>query len=230
MPTYNPILIVGLGGIGSHLAEPLARYLAVMSEPPTLVLIDGDSYTRGNLSRQRVSARDIGTNKAASQSRRLAAEFPSLRITPRESYVDERNVRNLVIEKSCVFSCVDNHATRKLLSDSVLGLRTGLLLSAGNDLTDGNMQVFQRRNGRNISPPLDAYHDEIRNPQDVNPAHLSCEELAHQPQSAQVIMANFTAAALLLNAFYALTRVEQLPYAEVYFDINKNAANPRPRS
>jgi len=116
------------------------------------------------------------------------------------------------------------------LSDALLRLRNGLLLSAGNDLTDGNVQVFQRQNGRNISPPLDKYHDEIRYPQDVNPAQLSCDELSRQPQSAQVLMANFTAAALLLNAYYAITSVERLHYAEVYFDILKNAVNPRPRS
>ncbi len=229
MPAYNPVIVVGLGGIGSHLVEPLARFLSFQEEPPLLLLIDGDTYSRSNQSRQRADASELGTNKAAAQAARLR-QFSSLTVTTRETFLDERNVKLHISEKSCVFSCVDNHATRKLLSDALLGLRNGLLLSAGNELTDGNMQVFQRLNGRNISPPLDKYHDEIRYPQDVNPAHLSCDELSRQPQSAQILMANFTAAALLLNAYYTLTRVERLQYAEVYFDIQKNAANPRPRS
>ena len=229
MPAYNPVIVVGLGGIGSHLVEPLARFLSCHAEPPALILIDGDTYSRNNQSRQRAETSELGANKASVHAARLR-QFASLTVTSRETFLDERNVKSYVVDKSCVFSCVDNHATRKLLSDALLRLRNGLLLSAGNDLTDGNVQVFQRQNGRNISPPLDKYHDEIRYPQDVNPAQLSCDELSRQPQSAQVLMANFTAAALLLNAYYAITSVERLHYAEVYFDILKNAVNPRPRS
>lgn len=230
MLALNPVVVVGLGGIGSHLAEPLARFLSCQVQPPTLVLIDGDAYTRSNQSRQRADASELGMNKAAVQVARLTSQFPSLTITSREVFLDERNVHSCVLEKSCVFACVDNHATRKLLSDTVLRLRNAVLFSGGNDLVDGNVQVFQRRNGRSLSPPLDKYHEEIRNPQDMNPAQMSCEALARQPESAQVLMANLSAAALLLNAFYTLTRDEQLLYAEVYFDITKNAANPRPRS
>lgn len=229
MFSFNPVIVVGLGGIGSHLVEPLARFLACNASPPAVVLVDGDSFTEHNRSRQRATTHELGMNKAAVHASRLSREFPSLVVSARESYVDDRNVRTTVVEGACVFSCVDNHATRKLLCDTVRGLRNGLLLSAGNDLVDGNVQVFLRRNGRNVSPPIDTYHEEIRHPVDVNPAYLSCEELARQPESAQVIMANLTAAALLLNAYYALSRSEQLSYAEVYFDIQKNAANPRPR-
>lgn len=226
---YNPVILVGLGGIGSHLAEPLARYIATQPDPSNLVLIDGDSYKRSNQSRQRATERELGHNKASTHAARLQELFPALRITASETFLDERNVRSHVVEDACVFACVDNHASRKLLNDAVLSLRNGALLSAGNDLEDGNAQVFLRQRGKNVTPPLDKYHEEIRYPQDVNPAHLSCDQLARQASSAQVLMANFTAAALLLNAYYAIKRGHHLEYAEVYFDIVKNAASPRPR-
>lgn len=228
--TPTKIVIVGLGGIGSHLVEPLARFLAPQPDPPQLVLVDGDTFSRSNLKRQRATEHDLGQNKACVHAHRLLSEFPALTVTACEQYLDEHTSHTIITEQACVFSCVDNHATRKLLSDAVSGLRTGLLLSAGNDLHDGNMQVFLRRNGRNLTPPLDRYHREIAFPQDANPARLSCEELSRQPETAQVIMANLTAAALLLNAYYTLTCIEHVEYAEVYFDIAKNAANPRPRS
>ena len=228
MNPCDQVVLVGLGGIGSHVAEPLARYMSTQPELPKLVLVDGDAYTRSNQSRQRADEHELGTNKALVHARRLSALFPALSISTCESYLDERNVRSHILENSCVLSCVDNHATRKVLSDALIALRDGTLLSAGNDLVDGNVQVFIRRRGRNVTPPLDKYHEEIRYPQDVNPASLSCEQLARQPRSAQVLMANFTAAALLLNAYYAICSRE-IEYAEVYFDIVKNAANPRPR-
>lgn len=230
MTPFNPIVVVGLGGIGSHLVEPLARYLAAQdAHPCRLVLVDGDSYNRPNMARQRVSEDDIGENKTSSHAGRLRLLFPNLVIVDQPVFLTEENVGEIVPDRSCVFACVDNHATRKLLSDAMLRLKDALLVSGGNDITDGNVQVFWRVAGRNRTPPLDQYHPEIKYPADVNPARLTCEDLAMLPPSRQILMANHTVASLMLNAFHTLTTTGRLGYAEVYFDILQNAVNPRPR-
>ena len=72
----NPVVIVGLGGIGSHLAEPLCRFLSTLSSPPQVVLVDGDTYASDNRGRQRVGREEIGVNKAVAQARRLADLLP----------------------------------------------------------------------------------------------------------------------------------------------------------
>jgi len=65
-------LIIGAGGIGSHLAQPLGRMLEYSdTEPAAIIIVDGDTYEEKNRARQ--SFKDIG-NKAEI----LAAELSEL--------------------------------------------------------------------------------------------------------------------------------------------------------
>ena len=94
------------------------------------------------------------------------------------------------------------------------------LISGGNDYEDGNVQVYVRREGRDLTPSLARYHPEIADPRDRNPAALSCEELM-AAGAPQLLFANLMVASLMLNAFYAL-RQGRLNYSEVYLDIVQN--------
>lgn len=230
MIAFSPVVVVGLGGIGGHLVEPLARYLhANPDAAPPLLLVDGDAYTRSNQDRQRVTGALVGRNKADAHAEHLRELFPYLSVRVHPEFVDENTVGIAVQSGACVFACVDNHATRKALSDALRGVRDGVLISGGNDVTDGNVQVFWRAEGRNRTAPLDRHHPEIRYPQDVNPSRLTCEQLAVLPSTRQVLMANLTAAALMLNAYHTIVTAGRIPYGEVYFDIQANVATPRPR-
>lgn len=219
------IVVIGLGGIGSHLVEPLARYVSGIVDRVELHLVDGDSYSPGNADRQRMSTGQSGVNKAEVQAGLLRPQFPKLSISARAEFVGDRNVAEIIVEADTVFACVDNHATRKVVSDRARRLRDVLLISAGNDRTDGNVQVYWRQNGRQRTAALDRFHPEIRFPTDRNPADLSCEELAALPGGGQIIFTNLTAASLALNAYYAATTA-RLPYGEVYFDVLVNKARP----
>jgi molybdopterin/thiamine biosynthesis adenylyltransferase len=219
---YNPIVVVGLGGIGSHLVEPLARYVVAAWPEATLKLVDGDAYSLSNLSRQRAAESQIGGNKAEVQVELLRRAFPRLKAAAVAQFVHPRNVRDIVTEGSCVLACVDNYATRKILSDAVARLKNALLISGGNEYRDGNVQVYLREGGKNRTNPLDKFHPEIANPEDDNPADLSCEELETIPSGEQIIFTNLTAAALMLNAFYAVAGSGYVRYEEAYFDILDN--------
>ena len=225
----NRVVVVGLGGIGSHLVEPLARFLSSRPTPPELVLVDGDTYTPDNRGRQRVGREEVGVNKAAVQARRLASLLPELRVRSVEQFISNRNAPEIIPDGSLSIVCPDNHATRLAISRRCQRLRNAAAVFAGNDVTDGAVQVFVRRNGRNLTPPPEAYHPEISSPADRNPADLSCEELARRPGGGQVVFANLTAAALALNAAYALLEGKVPAYGEVYFDIVSNRASARER-
>ena len=217
------ILIIGLGGIGGMLAEPLCRYLAYKTDLKEITLIDGDRYETKNILRQRLSRDDVGRNKAEVWAQRIASLFHELRVSAKGSYVSPENIKALIPDESTIMLCVDNHATRKLVQTHALGLKNVLLISGGNDYTDGNVQVFIKKRGRILSPAITAYHPEIAEPIDKRPDELGCdEEVAEKPQ---LLFANMTAACLMLNAFYGV--LENKPHAgEVYFDILKNAAKP----
>lgn len=220
----NPIVIVGLGGTGSHLCEPLARFLSTMAEPPELVLVDGDAYSAGNRGRQRTGPGEVGINKAAAQSRRLLSILPELRVRVVEQFLSERNASEIIPEGSLTIACPDGHAVRLLISRRCQRLRNAAAVFAGNEIHDGNIMVFVRRNGRSLKLPVEQYHAEIASPRDRNPAELSCEELAARPGGGQLIVSNLMAASVALNAVFSLLEGRVPPYGEVFFDILSNKA------
>ncbi|MEI8305612.1 MAG: PRTRC system ThiF family protein [Chloroflexales bacterium] len=81
LPPGQPIAIclVGCGGIGSHLAQSLARLSAHVREqsgpPLALTFIDGDTVERRNVGRQLFTAREVGKPKAQVLAERLNAAF-----------------------------------------------------------------------------------------------------------------------------------------------------------
>ena len=213
------IKAIGIGGIGCALLPFLCRYLQYSGEKARVTLIDGDRFERGNAARQAFSG--LG-NKAEVKSRELAREYEAVAFRSRPEYVTEDNVARLIGEGEVVFLMVDNHASRHLVSRHVSSLADLSLISGGNDYEDGNVQVYIRQGGLDLTPSLARYHPEIAAPQDRNPAALSCEELM-AAGAPQLLFANLMVASLMLNAFYAL-RQGRLNYSEVYLDILQNAS------
>jgi len=211
------IKAIGIGGIGCALLPFLCRYLQYSGEPARITLIDGDRFERGNAARQAFSG--LG-NKAEVKSRELAREYEALAFRSKPEYVTEDNVGRLIGEGEVVFLMVDNHASRHLVSRHVSSLADLSLISGGNDYEDGNVQVYIRQGGLDLTPSLTRYHPEIAAPQDRNPAAMSCEELM-AAGAPQLLFANLMVASLMLNAFYAL-RQGGLNYSEVYLDIVQN--------
>jgi molybdopterin/thiamine biosynthesis adenylyltransferase len=213
------IKAIGIGGIGCALLPFLCRYLQYSNEPARITLIDGDRFERSNAARQAFSG--LG-NKAEVKSRELAREYEGLAFRSQPEYVTEDNVARLIGEGEVVFLMVDNHASRHLVSRHASSLADLSLISGGNDYEDGNVQVYIRQGGLDLTPSLARYHPEIAAPQDRNPAGMSCEELM-AAGAPQLLFANLMVASLMLNAFYAL-RQGGLNYSEVYLDILQNAS------
>ncbi len=189
------VIVIGLGGIGGFLVEPLCRYLNYEPGIKDVILIDGDSYEARNALRQNAVP---GMNKADAWALRLSKSFPQLRMKSMAQFVAPDNVASLVLDNSFVLMCVDNHATRLLAQERCERLRNVALISGGNDYHDGNVQVFVKRNGRAMSPPITRHHPEILNPSDKRPDEIGCdEEVAQKPQ---LLFANLMAASLMLNA------------------------------
>lgn len=218
------IKIIGLGGIGSHLVSPLCRYVDAIPRSDqkgreVIVLFDGDSYEARNADRQ--DFHEIG-NKAEITAQRMQKTFPSLGIDAKPHFVTEENIFLFIDAGDVVFLGVDNHATRKLLSDHCQKLAEVVLISGGNEFTDGNVQVYIRKKGKDLTPPLTHLHPEIEKPRDRNPAEMSCEQLA-QAGTPQLIFTNLAVAVQMLSAFWMvnefLTGKGELKYSEQYFDL-----------
>jgi molybdopterin/thiamine biosynthesis adenylyltransferase len=215
------IKVIGLGGIGSHLVSPLCRYLdvSVFQDRVNVVVIDGDHYEAKNADRQEFL--DVG-NKALVTAERIKRDYPYVSVEAKPQYVTEENIFFMVNDGDVVLLGVDNHATRKLVSDHCTTFDSVVLISGGNELIDGNVQIYVRSGGKDVTPPLTHFHQEIAEPIDRNPAEMSCEELA-QSGVPQLIFTNLTVAVLMLSAFWMvskfLTGKGRLVYSEQYFDI-----------
>jgi molybdopterin/thiamine biosynthesis adenylyltransferase len=213
------IKAIGIGGIGCALLPFLCRYLQYSETRARLTLIDGDRFERSNAARQTFSR--LG-NKAEVKSLELAQEYEALAFRSAPEYVTEANVSRLIGEGEVVFLMVDNHASRKLVSRHAATLPEITLISGGNDYEDGNVQIYVRQDGQDLTPSLTRYHPEIATPQDRSPAVMSCEELM-EAGAPQLLFANLMVASLMLNAFYAI-RQGRLNYSEVYLDIVQNVS------
>jgi hypothetical protein len=227
------IKVIGLGGIGSPVAQALAQFLGVTARAGTpLFLVDGDSYEEKN--RGRVVFHG-GGNKAISKAQELCAIGNGLLpIVPVPTFVTPYNVRRLIGEHDVVFMAVDNHATRRAVSNRCRKTRDVVLISGGNDGVEdgregtfGNVMVYERIAGRDVSHPLTRFHPEIAKPRDKRPDEIGCLALAHS--SPQLLFTNLAVAAAMLGTFYAWL-TDRLEYEELFFDVRAGRMLPVART
>jgi molybdopterin/thiamine biosynthesis adenylyltransferase len=223
--TPKNIIIVGLGGIGSWLAEPLMRYCSFsLREKPKFFLVDGDHYSLSNLTRQSLHPRLTGMNKASATALRLRQYFPALVINEVPEFISSINIKEIlnVGPGTYIFNCCDNNYCRKIISNYVLRYKPeSVILSGGNEITDGNSHVYDRNN---YCVEITKSHPEV----DLALASedrgaMSCQQIAEMPSSSQIIVTNFWAAAIMLQQFYLMTNNQCVQ--ETFFDIRKSAIN-----
>ncbi len=215
------IIFIGLGGIGSIVSEKICRFVNFLhNDTYHVVLVDGDEYEPKNYERQEFS--NLGS-KAEVKAEELRNKFENIHFVAINEFVNKNNVHNIIDDDSIVILSLDNHKSRKIISEYVSTLNDCVLFSGGNDFIDGNVQIFIRKEGKSITPSLVDYHPEIGNPDDKSPEEMSCEELhAVEPQ---LFFVNLGAATLICWAFYLYLENKLDGVAEIYFDVSKLAVN-----
>ncbi len=98
------ICVVGIGGVGSWVAEALAR-----SGVGQLTLIDLDHLAESNINRQiHALEGQIGRSKVDAMGERILAINPACRVERVEAFVEEGNLQHLVHEEfDYVVDCID---------------------------------------------------------------------------------------------------------------------------
>jgi molybdopterin/thiamine biosynthesis adenylyltransferase len=221
----HKIKIIGLGGIGSILSEKISRFLNYLPEHKSeITLVDGDTYEQKNFERQEFT--NIG-NKAKVKTFELESKFDNIEFKTFSFYVNNLIIGTLIEEGDIVFLAVDNHKTRKIVSDFAKTLDNIILISGGNDFYDGNVQIYVRKGGEDVTPSLTDYHPEIDEPDDKSPDEMGCEELSKAGEP-QLYFANLTAATMMCCAFYNVLQ-GNLKASEVYFDIKTMKVDSKSR-
>lgn len=103
--------IVGLGGLGGHISEQLAR-LGIGS----LILIDGDQIDESNLNRQIFATeKNIGHYKTEAAKERLMSVNSNTKYILHALLLDNTNAAEILSGADIVLDAVDNISTRFLL-------------------------------------------------------------------------------------------------------------------
>lgn len=200
---------IGCGGIGGILANHMNR---IVGNQDILWLIDGDKFEEKNRDRQ--DFKEL-RNKAEEVQSRMKC---NTKFVP--EFITKKS-KDLFKDNDTVLMCVDNHATRLLVSKFCQKLENVILISGGNESTDGNVQVYIKRRGKEITEPIEKYHPEIQKPSDRNPGD-SCDRVSES--EPQIYFTNNTVATIMANLAFRFTMADKYgyfdkEYSEYYFDI-----------
>ena len=114
--------VVGLGGLGGHIAEQLAR-IGIGN----LILIDGDKYSESNLNRQLFAAENtLGKYKVEAAAERLAAVNPNTELVIHAEYLTAQNSAGILSNADIVADGTDNKTSKLLLEKICAGLNITL--------------------------------------------------------------------------------------------------------
>jgi hypothetical protein len=197
--------LVGLGGTGGALCEPLARLLRFhknAGDQTELTFWDGDKHEEDNDERQ---AGQVGANKAHYWQER-ASRGLIVNFQPR--YFEEADAQKVARDPrpGLIVLAVDNFWTRRKVLEALRGRRAPMLVVLpGNEATQGSclVQAYPINPTVLIQRGADGdiltWHPEIAKAHDgIAQNGPGCS--VNQAREPQTIAANFTAAACVLWA------------------------------
>jgi hypothetical protein len=190
--------------------------------------MDGDANEERNRDRAIFEGYE---NKAWVKARDLALACSSkVRIMPVPEYATPRNVRRLSGEGDVVFLCADNHASRKLVGNRCRRIEGVVLISGGDDGTEngraatfGNVKIYLRKDGRDVSRSSTRFHAEVARPTNRRPDERGCEDLVQA--APQLLFTNLAVVAAMVGWFYAWLS-GTLDYEEAYLDLSTGRMTP----
>ena len=113
---HSHVVVVGVGGVGSWVAEALAR-----TAVGHITLIDGDTVEESNTNRQLPALNGTyGQKKVEVLARRLQAINPEARIDIVDRFVGEDNFDELIPACDAIIDCIDSLSAKTFLVANVL--------------------------------------------------------------------------------------------------------------
>lgn len=136
------VLLVGVGSVGSYLADLLVR-----SGVGRLTLVDPDHVEPANLGRSLFTTRDIGRHKAKATARRLKKVHPRVRVRTLQRDVaalDNQTWLCRISEADLVIAATDDNAAQQRLNHLSYASRTPAVFVGLYEGAAGGEVVFTR--------------------------------------------------------------------------------------
>jgi len=134
------VAVIGLGGVGSHAAEALAR-----CGVGALLLVDSDRVAISNLNRQLLATtQTVGQSKTQAMAERIALVAPQVKVEVKEMFVLPENVSELLEPApDYVIDAVDTVSAKLALVEECARRNIPLIscMGAGNKLDPTRFRV-----------------------------------------------------------------------------------------
>lgn len=195
--------LIGLGGVGSNLVEPLSRFIYFSNPEIPIILLDGDNYELSNQARQLFDPNANELNKAQYHATRLQSY--GLNVSYYPHYLSADYMKHNVQTYKCplMIAAVDNDASRALILKHLEQNHSNFfwVSPANGTVEDGNPNHIQvlfwgKFKGQEIGLDPRMLYQNLRHPMDFIPRKNSCIEKA--ASDTQIITANVLASALTL--------------------------------
>jgi len=136
------VLVVGAGGLGC----PVLQYLAAAGVGK-IGIADGDVVSVSNLNRQVLyTNEDIGKAKVDCVKARLNAQNPEVEIAGYNTFLSEKNAREIIAQYDIVVDGTDQIPVRYLLNDVCVELGKPMVYGAIHKF-EGQVSVFNFQGG-----------------------------------------------------------------------------------
>ncbi|MSS64426.1 sulfur carrier protein ThiS adenylyltransferase ThiF [Velocimicrobium porci] len=109
------VAIIGLGGLGSHIAIELAR--CGIGE---LHIVDYDVVEPSNLNRQAYRMSHLGIPKVEALEQEIKQVNPFVKVTAERKKIDETNIEQVLQRDMIICEAVDNPKTKAMIVNEVL--------------------------------------------------------------------------------------------------------------
>ncbi|RCV21100.1 hypothetical protein SEVIR_4G110400v4 [Setaria viridis] len=146
--TESYVVVIGLGGVGSHAASMLLR-----SGVGRLLLVDFDQVSLSSLNRHAVATRDdVGTPKALCLKKHFSMIYPECQIDARVQLYDPSSEAEILSgQPDFVLDCIDNIDTKVALLAACVrrGLKVLSAMGAGARADPTRIRVADLRESSN---------------------------------------------------------------------------------
>ena len=135
------VAVCGLGGLGSHIAEALAR-----AGIGKLILIDFDNVDVSNLHRQQYKAEQVGKRKTEAIKENLREIAPYLNTEVHNVKITRDNAKELLKDADIICEAFDDAESKAMLTDVVLcSMREKYLIAASGMAGMGSANDIRTR-------------------------------------------------------------------------------------
>lgn len=126
--SQSHVCIIGIGGVGSWVAESLAR-----SAVGAITLIDLDVVSESNMNRQLVAtSNNIGRDKVSVMKDRILQINPYCKVDAVDDFITGDNLNQLIrLEFDYVIDCIDDFRTKAALIDFCKQHKVKILTTGG---------------------------------------------------------------------------------------------------